>query len=287
MFGRLLKRSKTRANTKSISRFAAVSASLYGTKKAPEWLGKWCLDAERDNKHITVVPHMLPHIEKLHRGGEDSFYVGNDGMSFGVFDGVGGWADQGVNPRDYTFKLSEGCQAVYEKGVTDPVEIMQAGYDGVRGLQGSCTACVVTINDGVFSAANLGDSGFLIVRDGQIILRSKEQQHSFNFPYQLGPQSSDKPKHSDLYTIDVKSGDLILLGTDGLFDNLFDKDILANLQKIESDQIKQTAAKIGVQALKASRSMNTTPFEKHAKAHRYNFRGGKEDDITVVLAKIK
>jgi protein phosphatase PTC7 len=39
---------------------------------------------------------------------------------------------------------------------------------------------------GLLSTANLGDSGFLIYRDGSIIVRSKEQTHFFNAPYQCG-----------------------------------------------------------------------------------------------------
>lgn len=34
-------------------------------------------------------------------------------------------------------------------------------------------------------AINLGDSGFLVVRDGCTIFRSPVQQHDFNFTYQL------------------------------------------------------------------------------------------------------
>ena len=33
--------------------------------------------------------------------------------------------------------------------------------------------------------ANLGDSGFRVIRDGSIIHRSEEQQHYFNTPFQL------------------------------------------------------------------------------------------------------
>jgi hypothetical protein len=34
-------------------------------------------------------------------------------------------------------------------------------------------------------AVNLGDSGFVVVRDGRTVLRSPSQQHDFNFTYQL------------------------------------------------------------------------------------------------------
>lgn len=38
---------------------------------------------------------MIPHPQKVAKGGEDSFYIAASGRSFGVADGVGGW----VRPR--------------------------------------------------------------------------------------------------------------------------------------------------------------------------------------------
>ena len=34
-------------------------------------------------------------------------------------------------------------------------------------------------------SANLGDSGFLVIRKGEVVHKSSEQQHYFNTPYQL------------------------------------------------------------------------------------------------------
>lgn len=41
--------------------------------------------------------------------------------------------------------------------------------------------------------ANIGDSGFVIVRHGEVVHRSEEQQHYFNTPFQL---SLPPPDHS-------------------------------------------------------------------------------------------
>lgn len=41
----------------------------------------------------------LPHPDKAHYGGEDAHFISNVGSgSLGVADGVGGWAESGVNP---------------------------------------------------------------------------------------------------------------------------------------------------------------------------------------------
>ena len=52
--------------------------------------------------------------------------------------------------------------------------------------QGSCTACVIVLERDVLHAANLGDSGFMVIRGDQVVYKSPAQQHSFNFPFQLG-----------------------------------------------------------------------------------------------------
>ena len=55
--------------------------------------------------------------------------------------------------------------------------------------------------------------------------RSKEQQHQFNFPYQVGTSGDDPAKAEDLIH-DVEHNDIIILASDGLWDNLFDEMIV-------------------------------------------------------------
>jgi len=58
---------------------------------------------------------------------------------------------------------------------------------------GSCTACVVALHreQSAIYTANLGDSGFRVVRAGKVVHRSQEQQHYFNTPFQLAVAPSD------------------------------------------------------------------------------------------------
>lgn len=49
--------------------------------------------------------HMIPHPEKAYKGGEDAMYVSDNLLV--VADGVGGWADQGVDPGLYSKRLCE------------------------------------------------------------------------------------------------------------------------------------------------------------------------------------
>lgn len=51
------------------------------------------------------------------------------------------------------------------------------------------------------------------------------QQHEFNLPYQLGSPElipeSDTVDDAAVYEIDAEAGDVLILGTDGLFDNMW------------------------------------------------------------------
>ncbi len=84
------------------------------------------------------------------------------------------------------------------------------------------------LEDGKMHTCNLGDSCYIILRsnDGDIttVHRSKEQQYSFNFPYQCGT-NCDLPYDAQDASHDVQHNDIVVMGSDGLFDNLFDEDI--------------------------------------------------------------
>lgn len=55
-------------------------------------------------------------------------------------------------------------------------------------ISGSSTACLLILNRAAntIHTANLGDSGFIVVRHGEVVHKSEEQQHHFNTPFQLG-----------------------------------------------------------------------------------------------------
>lgn len=137
---------------------------------------------------------------------------------------------------------------------------------------------------------------------------------------------SDIPEMSDLYDVAVKEGDLVICGTDGLFDNLFDMEISSLvsdcLSPYEVDILRDcdeltkawfegqfmhplavepptlprhtppgAIARALVQAAFA-RSMDpqaSTPFGRNARkeGHRDLSTGGKLDDISVVAAWIR
>lgn len=51
------------------------------------------------------------------------------------------------------------------------------------------------------NAINLGDSGFMVVRDGCTVFRSPVQQHDFNFTYQLEcGRNGDLPSSGQVFS---------------------------------------------------------------------------------------
>jgi len=94
--------------------------------------------------------------------------------------------------------------------------------------------------------ANLGDSGFLQLRLGSVHHYSNPQTHAFNTPYQLsltppeilaqamvfgGLPLNDKPDRADLADHMLRHGDVLVLATDGVWDNLNSQDILHIVSK--------------------------------------------------------
>ncbi|KAJ6783671.1 hypothetical protein PWT90_06741 [Aphanocladium album] len=123
---------------------------------------------------------------------------------------------------------------------------MQVGYDAICAdksvLAGGSTACVAVASpDGRLDVANLGDSGFLHLRLNAVHTYSEPQTHAFNTPFQLsivppsvaarmaafgGTQLSDLPRDADVSQHRLRHGDVLVLATDGVLDNLFNQDVL-------------------------------------------------------------
>lgn len=197
--------------------------------------------------------------------GEDAFFVsrigsrhseqqrqeGADAIAFAVADGVGGWTESRVDPADFSHGLC-GYMAHTAMAWDEPAhklrpkQLLQAGYDQVVAdpsiRAGGSTASVgVGLPDGRVELANLGDSGSVLLRLAAVHHYSIPQTHGFNTPYQLsiipprmraqasvfgGAFLEDFPRDATVTNIQMQHGDVLLLATDGLFDNLNNQDIL-------------------------------------------------------------
>ncbi|KAI4330343.1 hypothetical protein MLD38_028641 [Melastoma candidum] len=232
----------------------------------------------------------LPHPDKEDKGGEDAHFICPDEQVIGVADGVGGWADVGVDAGLFSRELmSNAVDAIKEDpdGVVDPLRVLEKAHSKTK-AKGSSTACIITLKDEAIHAINLGDSGFIVVRDGCTIFRSPVQQHGFNFTYQLESGSSgDLPSSGEVFTIPVSAGDVIVAGTDGLFDNLYNNEIAAVIVDAMRSGLEPQATAQKIAALARHRAVDRsrqTPFATAAQEAGFRYYGGKLDDITVVVS---
>ncbi|KAG9105041.1 hypothetical protein FRC06_000014 [Ceratobasidium sp. 370] len=272
---------------------------------------------------------------KIDSAGEDFFYVqksiNNSGFSLGVSDGVGGWSDDGVDPSLFSqalmyfaskhagaswagepdFDPIEETNGPAKSSLSlSPKEIISNAYQDVLNEPavqcGSSTACVANIDaqTGRLSAANLGDSSFSIIRSSSILHEQKPQTHYFNCPRQLAKllpshrphlRIQDLPEHADVYSAQLRHGDLVILSTDGLGDNVHPGEMIGlaalmgrraaskpdqNLAQILADGLVEYAIACMHSQEKVS------PFELAARKEGMDYEGGKVDDVTVVVAHI-
>jgi len=183
---------------------------------------------------LCAVGENRPHPDKVAKGGEDAWFVvvdaerGNGTLC--VADGVGGFNEQGVDPGLYARVLSyEGLAAATRDGCDDDPRRVAIEAQANTKLPGAATMCVVRLSGSTLTCANVGDSGFRVVRDGAVVYGSTAGQHYFNCPYQLQyrdlAKECDVAEDADVFSFDVREGDIVVAGSDGLFDNVFDEEI--------------------------------------------------------------
>lgn len=300
------------------------------------------------NPYNRIQPQIRRPKSKRPTSGQDAFFVARVGdtnaVALGIADGVGGWEESGVDPADFSHGFCDYMAlAAYEhKPGTSPgltaKGLMQKGYDEICNDKsihaGGSTACVaIAREDGKLEVANLGDSGFIHLRLNAVHNCSEPQTHAFNTPYQLsvvpasmlaraaafgGAQLCDYPKDSDVTTHDLKHGDVLIFASDGLWDNVFNQDILKMASSVMTgsgawkssnggirvvdnlapftqaeDSMQKPAtlqSAIAVEIARTAKALSHNqrvdgPFAKEVHKHypQEDWHGGKVDDICVVV----
>ena len=266
--------------------------------------------------------------------GDDSFFVSNTYKAIGVADGVGGWRDHGVDASAMSNALMANAKLYTEthRTVRDPEEILRMAFNKTvadkKVAAGSSTACIATLSKRddrhYLDVANLGDSGLMVVRNREMVHRVHEKVHGVTSPFQLSilPESLQTVAYKDRVedclreSIPVQEGDVILLGTDGLFDNRFNTTLASECgwigevqgsvleqiplignalslmwstdSKIEYVDPQRVAQRVVGDCYKTSTSKTEeTPWSRMLQSMgAEEARGGKVDDITLVLARV-
>ena len=268
----------------------------------------------------------VPHPNKVRSGvkshvrreeghaGEDAYFVLRGGQhALGVADGVYLWRDQGIDAGEFAREIMGAAKSA-AAALDDPLEVLRVARQAVRdrtGVRGSCTACVVSLDcrTGVLRSANVGDSGYAVFRlntqrssPTRAAFHTPQQEHSFGCPYQLGHHDgASEPEEAQVATVSVDEGDVVVAGSDGLWDNLFNSEIAEHLRPL-FDLDPATAARpahaeaaaaecaraLVAAAMHASNDRRReTPYSRGA-SEEFDmiYSGGKRDDITVVVARV-
>lgn len=217
--------------------------------------------------------------------GDDAFFVSDN--AWGVADGVGGWDENGVSSA-FASSLMFESKCVVDSGILDPKKIVDMAYTKTKKnvIAGSSTACVATLDKDILNIYNIGDSGAMIIRDKKIIIKTKELVRKFNTPYQLGVWGfwdKDELEYYDKkgYRVDdgvvenikVAKGDILIVSTDGILDNLQDDEIITITTRDIMNSSKNLVKAAAVSAMDSSKK---EAFENGEK-------GGKIDDLTVIV----
>jgi serine/threonine protein phosphatase PrpC len=138
---------------------------------------------------------------QTHTGGEDAYFISTAGHgAIGVSDGVSAWAEDGIDPGEYSRTLVQYCsEAIEERAISaaraankgafvakfDPRSVLRFAQQCTC-KPGSATVVLAALQpQGKLHVANLGDCGVKVVRDGKVLFETQPQQHDFNLPYQL------------------------------------------------------------------------------------------------------
>ncbi|KAJ6754942.1 PROTEIN PHOSPHATASE 2C 26-RELATED [Salix purpurea] len=187
----------------------------------------------RSEMSFCIGTHMIPHPKKVERGGEDSFFVSDyNGGVIAVADGVSGWAERNVDPSLFPQELmaNASCLVGDEEVSYDPQILIRKAHAATSAV-GSATVIVAMLEaNGKLKIANVGDCGLRVIRGDQVFFSTSPQEHYFDCPYQLSSEIAGQTYLDAVVSrVEVMEGDTIVMGSDGLFDNVFDHEIVSTV----------------------------------------------------------
>jgi len=274
---------------------------------------------------VSYPPEVPPKYESLTNSGHDWWFINQSEADsarstyIGVADGVGGWAEGGNDPAEVSQSIMFHADQTLKNQTTqqpdgNPGSLLSTAFqemlkdDQVRG--GASTALIAQLDptSAVLHWANLGDSSMMHIKAGaeKVGMQTKPQTHFFNCPYQLTKFPAgysahefvaDTPQMADAGSLTLQDGDLVLLFTDGIGDNLWTEEIRTLVRLVtkskpawdDHDLVHSLAHTMCGAARRASFQPNrSTPFEAEAIKHGItDLKGGKVDDITLVVSLVR
>eukprot|EP00249_Psilotum_nudum_P021012 c27935_g1_i1 orf=60-1157(+) len=263
------------------------------------------VDSQRVELGFAVGVEVIPHPKKMDKGGEDAYFVSSyNGGVLGIADGVSGWAEVNVDPALFSRELMKHAAAVVDKEEiqNDPQVLLDKAHEATAAI-GAATAIIALMErEGILHIASVGDCGLRIIRKGRVVFTTSVQQHYFDCPYQLSSESCGQTSTDAMvYNLPMMKGDTIVMGSDGLFDNVYDGDIeiiVRHFGGTDKESAQRTAKALARLARKHSKDPKyDSPYCQEAISQGYDLpvwkkilgkklTGGKLDDITVIVVHV-
>jgi serine/threonine protein phosphatase PrpC len=239
---------------------------------------------------------------------EDAGWVGEQSgiLGFCVVDGIGGYRpkgfDSGVMARKFAESVEEGINSLALKEKEFIVglsaeRLLMDGWESIRSnrIGGGITLIVgfLDVKKSILRMCQVGDCAAVAIRQKkdekayEMFFKTPAHERGFNQPHMLSHDCS-KLERALSHTLFLTKGDIVFVSSDGFVDNfdigLLVRDEFAAFMAISSaSEIQKKFLEIS-----ASNSLSNeeTPFSKRAIQNKVSFRGGKKDDITLLVLKI-
>lgn len=245
---------------------------------------------------------------KSSRGSEDAYHVGEGLLA--VADGVGGWLTaengRGADPAKVARTLVDVAVSAQESDARfskNPKKLLEAAAEAAANIKGSATLMLATLDESERSLrySYVGDVVLLLFAplenhfssskpgDFGLILQSEAQLHELNHPLQLGTFGSP-PSVAELRSYDVDPGDLVVLVTQSVVQNLHPEEIesIVSLHHKASRNPADIATALAEKARRVSVDRRAdTPIARASRLTSSPLSGGRPDDITVVAAYVE
>ncbi|XP_047177789.1 probable protein phosphatase 2C 26 isoform X2 [Vigna umbellata] len=151
--------------------------------------------------------------------------------------------------------------------------------------------------NGTLRIANVGDCGLKLIRNGHVVFSISPQEHYFDCPFQLSSERAGQTYlDAAVCNVELMEGDTIVMGSDGLFDNVFDHEIVQTIVKYKD--VAETAKSLANLASSHALDSNfDSPYSLEARSRGFKpplwkkilgmkLTGGKLDDITVIVGQV-
>jgi len=248
--------------------------------------------------------------------GEDAYFISKRKNMIGISDGVSAWSAYGLGNSGYLafYLMSNARVAAEKRDVVDTEKLINEAFEAVWDLHdnklvsipnGSATITTLKLHQDPLSPpyiqySNLGDCMIMIVRPEKIdenntnlrIIHLSKKLYSFHehargvpvplqlvfYPAQGRKLSTEQSGGVETQMVPVQEDDIIIMATDGLWDNLINDDVLRITTTQYATRKRDSQGEV----------LPLCPTELAQKlveeAYRMNL---KPDDITVIVGLVR